>query len=420
MRCEVVAVGTELLLGHVVDTNSAHIGEQLALAGVDCHFQTRVGDNQGRVAEALRVALGRCDAVIVCGGLGPTPDDITREAIAEVVGSPLERDRSMVERIGAGFAARGRPMVANNARQADRPRGAVFIDQARGTAPGLICEVGGNGSDGGPPGRVIYAVPGVPAEMAEMVGRAVIPDLRRRTGSASTTTIVSRALRIWGISESGLAEMVADRVEAQTNPSIAFLASKSAGIKLRITARAPDRDAAMALIGAEEAELRAILGHLVFGADEESMGRVVGRMIAERSLTLGVAESLTGGLVGACLAEVPGSSGWFRGSVVAYDKQVKFDLLDVPEGPVVTAEAAEAMAAGAARVLRADVGLGVTGAAGPAPHEGEPPGTVFLATVMDGRAEVSGVRLPGDRDQVRELAVISLLDLLRRRLLDAP
>ncbi len=419
MRCEVVAVGTELLLGQVVDTNSASIGEELARAGIDCHFQTKVGDNQARITTALRVALDRSDAVLVCGGLGPTPGDVTREALADVLGVPLERDEAMAGRIRSLFAERNRPMADNNLRQADRPRGAAFIEQAGGTAPGLICPVPAAGEGSGSGGKVIYAVPGVPTEMAEMVRRAVVPDLRRRVGEGAST-IASRSLRTWGVSESALAELVADRVAGQTNPTIAFLAAGREGIKLRITARAADRAAADALIAAEEAALRAVLGHLVFGADEESMARAVGRLVADRGWTLGVAESLTGGLVGACLAEDPGSSDWFRGSIVAYDKQVKFDVLGVPEGPVVSAEAAEAMAVGAARVLRTDVGLGVTGAAGPAPHEGEPPGTVFLATSVEGVTDVQGVRLPGDRQQVRDLAVISLLDLLRTRLLGVP
>lgn len=415
LTCEVVAVGTELLLGQVVDTNSAYIGERLALAGIDHYFQTKVGDNQARIVTALRVALARSDAVIVCGGLGPTPDDITREAIAEVLGADLERDPVMVLGIAALFAARGRPMAANNARQADRPPQTRFIDQTRGTAPGLICTMGPIG-DSVVGAKVIYAVPGVPAEMSDMIDRVVIPDLRRRAGSMPST-IVSRTLRTWGVAESTLAEMVADRVEAQSNPSIAFLASGGNGINLRITARAVDRAAALALIDPEERALRAILGELVFGVDDQSMAEVVGMLLIERGLTVGVAESLTGGLVGAVLTEAPGASKWFRGSVVAYDPAVKFDWLCVPEGPVVSAEAAEAMARSAAQVLRADVGLAVTGVAGPGMYEHQPQGTVFMASLVHGVAEVVGRSFPGARSQVRDLAVISLLDLLRRRLL---
>jgi len=408
MRCEVVAVGTELLLGAVVDTNSARIGEHLALAGIDCHFQTRVGDNVGRITTALRLALERSDAVLVCGGLGPTPDDVTRDAIAAVMGVSLERDDEMVERIRGIFESRRREMANTNVLQADLPRGARFILQERGTAPGLICPVGD---------QVIYAVPGVPFEMEGMIERAVIPDLKRRARSPST--IVSRVLNTWGLAESTLAERISSRVDAQTNPTVAFLASGVKGIKVRITAKAPDEATAAEMLDVEEAELRALLGEVVFGVDDQSMEKVVGALLEERGWTVGVAESLTGGLVGARLAEAEGSSAWFRGSVVAYHAQVKFDLLDVPEGPVVTAAAALAMARGAAKVLSSDVGLGITGVAGPTTQDGQPVGTVFMAVAFEGEETVVEEHFPGDRRHVRQFSAISLLDLLRRRLLDA-
>ena len=235
MRCEVVAIGTELLLGQIVDTNSSWIGEQLAVSGIDSHFQTKVGDNLDRMVAAIRIALSRSDAVIVCGGLGPTQDDITREAIAEVMNVGLERDEAVVERIGAMFDARGREMADNNLRQADVPVGAVVIAQTRGTAPGLICPVGH---------KVVYAVPGVPYEMQEMVTRAVLPDLAG-AGRDTAATIVSRVLRTWGLAESTLAEKVGPRLDALDaaggNPTIAFLASGIEGIKVRITAKAATR-----------------------------------------------------------------------------------------------------------------------------------------------------------------------------------
>jgi nicotinamide-nucleotide amidase len=407
VRCEVVAVGTELLLGQIVDTNSAHIGERLALAGVDCVYQTHVGDNEARIAEVVRIALDRNDAVIVCGGLGPTQDDVTREGIASALGVPIERDAAMVASIRSIFESRRRAMPERNLRQADRPVGAAFIPQVRGTAPGLICDAGG--------GRVVYAVPGVPHEMEEMLERAVIPDLRRR--AASPAVIMSRLLRTWGTSESALAEAVAERVDTQTNPTIAFLAQGIEGINLRLTAKAPDEATARELLDREEAELRAILGPLVFGVDGQKMERAVATLLIERGLTLGVAESLTGGLVGARLAETEGASAWLRGSIVAYDSKVKFDLLGVPEGPVVSATAARAMAEGACAALRADIGLGVTGVAGPATQEDQPVGTVFMAVSVGGRTDAAEHHFSGDRQLVRQFATISLLDMLRRRLL---
>ena len=409
MRCDVVAIGTELLLGQIIDTNSEWIGEQLAIAGVDSHFQVKVGDNLRRIVLALRESLARSDAVIACGGLGPTQDDITREAIAEVLNVPLRRDPALVDRVRTMFQARGRQMSDNNLRQADVPEGATIIPQVRGTAPGLICPVGH---------KVIYAVPGVPHEMEEMVLRAVLPDLQARSGA--TATIRSRTLRTWGLAESALAEVVGPRLEALEragNPTIAFLASGIEGIKVRITAKAGDEAADRALLDAEESELRALLGDVVFGVDDETMEAAVARLLIDAGLSLGLAESLTGGLVGARLTAVPGASDWFRGSIVAYDSAVKHRLLGVPDGPVVSEQAALAMATGSAKVLAADVGLGVTGVAGPTEQDGQPVGTVWMGLAMDGEADAVRVQLPGDRDRIRQFAAISLLDLLRRRLL---
>lgn len=410
MRAEVVAVGTELLLGQVVDTNSAYIGEQLALAGIDSHFQTKVGDNLARIVQALRIALDRSDAVVVCGGLGPTQDDITRDAIALVMGVPLVRQEELVAEIRAIFAGRGRPMAENNLRQADVPEGATVIPQTRGTAPGLICPVGS---------QVIYAVPGVPHEMREMMSRAVLPDLHRRAGTHAV--ILSRVLRTWGMAESTLAEVVAPRFaaleERGSNPTIAFLASGIEGIKVRVTAKAATEAEARRLLEAEEAELRSVLADAVFGVDEETMEHALGRLLRQRGLWLALAESVTGGLMASRIVAVPGASNWFRGSVVAYDPAVKRDVLGVPEGPVVSPEAARAMAEGARRVLHADVGLGVTGVAGPDPSEGQPPGTVFYSQVGPGElVQTSRLQVPGDRDRVREFGALSVLGSLFRSL----
>ncbi|HEX2042986.1 MAG TPA: competence/damage-inducible protein A [Acidimicrobiales bacterium] len=410
MLCEVVAVGTELLLGQVPDTNSAWVGDRLALAGIDCHFQTRVGDNEERIASAIGIALGRSDAVLVCGGLGPTPDDVTREAVSRALDAPLERDPAMVERIRRIFEDRRRPMAASNLRQADLPKGATFILQNRGTAPGLICPAGDNGE------KVVYVVPGVPQELEEMVERAVIPDLERRAGPKAT--IRSRMLRTWGLSESAVAEKVADRVE-QSNPTIAFLARGIDGLHVRITAKAADWAEAGRMLDEEEEALRARLGDIVFGVDDQSMEKVVADLLVERDLTVGVAESLTGGLVASRLAETEGASRWFRGSVVSYHSKVKYDLLGVPEGPVVCEEAAVAMAVGACRALEAEVGLGITGVAGPTEQEGKPVGTVFMAVACGESVDAREEHFPGDRQHVRQFATIALLDMLRRRLLDS-
>ncbi len=418
MRCEVIAVGTELLLGQIVDTNSSWIGERLALAGIDSLHQTKVGDNHDRIVACIRAALERSDAVLMCGGLGPTQDDITRAAIAEVMGVELRRDPDLVSVIRHLFESRGREMPANNELQADVPEGAQIIEQRRGTAPGLICPIGPMGPSGHG-AQVVYAVPGVPYEMKEMVERAIIPDLHARSGESAV--ILSRTLRTWGESESGLAERIAPRLDALDetgNPTLAFNASGIEGIKVRITAKAGDTQAAAALLDEEEAHLRDLLGRLVFGVDAETMEHAVGRLLRDEGLTLSLAESVTGGIVASRCTDVPGCSSWFRGGVVSYDSAVKLDLLDVPDGPVISEEAAAAMASGARRVLGADVGLAVTGVAGPERQDGEPVGTVIFGLDLAGDVSTRRVQLPGDRDRVRQFAAISLVDHLRHRLLD--
>ena len=416
MRIEIVAVGTELLLGQIADTNSAWLGEHLAAAGIGSHFHQAVGDNHQRMVLAFRTALARSDGVIVCGGLGPTHDDITRDAIAEVMNVPLERDEKLVERISSMFTSRGREMPPSNLRQADVPKGATVIPQTKGTAPGLICPLGH---------KVIYAVPGVPYEMSDMFDRGILPDLQRRMSEngEATGVIASRVLRTWGMSESGLADALAGHIGELDvpagNATIAFLASGIEGIKVRVTVRADDPDAAAGLLDTEETEIRRILsvaaGDVVFGVDDEAIEHAVARALAVDGLTLGLAESLTGGLASSRLVNVPGASQWFRGSVVSYASEVKFDVLGVPKGPVVSEEAATAMAEGARRVLGADVGLSITGVAGPDPQDDQPPGTVFVGMARSDRAtEVVGFTVPGDRERVRQYATIAALDLLRR------
>lgn len=416
MRIEIVAVGTELLLGQIADTNSAWLGEHLAANGVASHFHQAVGDNHDRITLALRTALARSDGVIMCGGLGPTQDDITREAIAEVMNVPLERDQQIVDYIVAFFRARGREMSENNARQADVPHGARVIPQAGGTAPGLICPVGN---------KVVYAVPGVPYEMTEMFERGILPDLRARmVETGEEGVIASRVLRSWGASESALAESLQDRIDALDaagNLTLAFLASGIEGIKVRITARARTLEDVTALLDKEEGEVRRAinerLGDIVFGVDDESMEVAVAARLVARGLSFGVAESLTGGLIASRLVNVPGASKWFRGGIVAYDSQVKFDVLGVPAGPVVTETAAAAMAEGAARVTGAEVGLGITGVAGPDDQEGVAPGTLFVGLTLPGQpTQTRELRVPGDRERVRQYGAITALDLLRRAL----
>jgi nicotinamide-nucleotide amidase len=406
LRADVLAIGTELLLGQIVDTNSSWIGEQLAAVGIDTMEHRKVGDNLGRMVAAMRSMLAEADAVVICDGLGPTQDDVTREAIAEVLGVELERREDLVEHIATLFGARGRDMPANNLRQADVPKGADAIPNPIGTAPGIRAEVDG---------KVVYAVPGVPYEMQLMVQEHVLPDLLVRAGEAAA--IVSRSLKTWGASESGLAEMIADRVDTQENPTIAFLARGIEGIVVRLTAKARTEPEARALIEPEEAALRAILGDLVFAVDDETMEHAVLTRLEARGWTLAVAESLTGGLIGARVVNVPGASRTFRGSVVSYATDVKHDVLGVRAEQVVSAAAAEQMAEGARRLLGADVGIAATGVAGPDEQDGQPVGTVWFALALpDKPTESMSTRLPGDRERIRQFSTITLLNVLRMRL----
>lgn len=410
MRCDVLAVGTELLLGQIIDSNSAWMGEQLAAHGIDSLVQVKVGDNVGRITEQLARLLVDADAVIVCGGLGPTHDDLTREAIAAVMGVGLEHHESIADVIRDLFASRGRRMADNNLRQALVPVGATIIPQTRGTAPGLICPVPVDGVE-----RVVFAVPGVPHEMKEMFERAIMPELQRRSGDPSV--IASRVLRTWGESESGLNERldgVIAELDSVGNPTLAFLASGWDGLKVRLTAKADTISECGQLLDRWELQVRAVIGDLVFGVDDDTMESVVLDLLRHKGWSLGLAESVTGGLVGARLTGIPGASDVLRGSIVSYATEVKQSVLGVSDGPVVTEEAALEMARGARRVLNADVGLALTGVAGPAEQDGMPVGTLCVGLVWPDGELTRTLRLPGQREQMRQMSVISSLDLLRR------
>lgn len=380
------------------------------MAGIDSCLQVKVGDNRGRMVKAIRSTLADADAIVICGGLGPTHDDITREAIAEVMGVELEFDDEVAIRIAEMFSMRNRRMPEINMRQAMVPRGASVIEQRRGTAPGLICPVGD---------KVIYAVPGVPHELYEMFDRAILPNLLSRSGSASV--IVSRTLRTWGESESGLNERlhgVIQRLDIAGNPTLAFLASGWEGIKVRLTAKATTPDEAEKLLNEWDRAVREEVGGIVFGVDGDTMESVIVGMLKDRGLTLGLAESVTGGLVSGRITNVPGSSAVLRGGVVSYASEVKFSVLGIPNGPVVSEEAAVAMAEGAKRVLGSDIGLALTGVAGPDSQEGHHPGTLCIGLAMeDGQTHSTMLNLSGTRDLMRQLSVISSLDFLRKRLL---
>jgi nicotinamide-nucleotide amidase len=413
VRAELVGVGTELLLGQIANTNAQWMSERLASIGVDVLHHQVVGDNLERIVEVLRLALDRADVVLVTGGLGPTEDDITRDALAALLGAPMTRHAEIEQLLRAKFDDIGRDMPMSNLRQADVPKGCRYIVPLRGTAPGLIAEF----SDGGR----IYAMPGVPREMMEMMENTV---LRELVVLAGPSAIVSRTLRCTGIGESAVAERLRDLFTTLTNPTVAYLAS-SGEVKVRLTAKAATTQDAEAVIAPVAEEVRTRLGDAVFTTTDESLEEAVGRLLRAKGLRLATAESMTGGGVAARLTEGPGASTSFVGGAVVYTQEVKVDVLGVRretiEGPgVVSEDCAGEMAAGARRLFGADLAVSITGAAGPEPHGGAEPGTVWIGLEAPDLRHVRGYVSPGERDQVRRWAQQAALDLVRRYLEDRP
>jgi nicotinamide-nucleotide amidase len=406
VRAEIVGVGTEILLGQIANTNAQWMSERLAEIGVDVLHHQVVGDNLDRIAEAFRLALSRADVVIATGGLGPTQDDITRDAIAKVLGVPLVRHPEIEEFLREKFRRYRRDMPEINLLQADVPEGSRYILPERGTAPGLVSPAG----DG-----VLYAVPGVPAEMREMMLGTILPELRERAGAAA---IVSRVIRSTGIAESKVAELLADLFAESENPTVAYLAS-SGEVKVRLTAKAASPEEAERLIDPVAREVESRLGAHVFTSENEDLEEVVGRVLREQGRTIACAESLTGGGLAQRLTAAEGASDYFKGSAVVYTPESKRDVLGVRQetidGPgVVSEECAREMAAGARRVFHADVAVSLTGVAGPEPHDGKQPGEVWVGLDAEGVSTARHLHAPGDRQQVIRWAEQAALDLVRR------
>ena len=401
MNGAVLAVGDELLLGDIVNSNAAWLGEQLAAAGVQVVHSAMVGDDVTRLATALRRAIEDADVVVLTGGLGPTVDDLTRDAIALVAGVPLRRVPAIEAQLSDRFAAYGFAMQAVVLKQADVPDGAEALDNPVGTAPGLWLEIGG---------AIVVALPGPPHEMRAVAG-LVLPRLADRSG----TRVVTRTLRCAGLGESAVAELVEAAVVVPPGVALAYLAG-GAVVRVRFTT-AGDPAVLEPLVAA----CAAALGDAVWGYDDESLDGVVHALLAGRGESVAVAESLTGGLLSATLSQRPGSSATYRGGLVVYATDLKDSLAGVPGALLAThgavsAETAEALAAGARTRLGATWGLGVTGVAGPSEQEGKPVGTVHVALAGPTGVQVRTMRLPGDRDRVRLLTVTTALDLLRRAL----
>ena len=413
---ELIAVGTELLLGNIANTDAQFISQGLSALGINVYYHTVVGDNPDRLRAAVELARTRADILITTGGLGPTCDDLTKNVLAGCFGKRLVFHAPSARRIEDYFRKlhSSRPMTENNYQQAMLPEGCTVLDNDWGTAPGVAFEAGGV--------RVIM-LPGPPRECKAMFTHRVVPYLK----SLADGVIVSRTLKLFGIGESSMEAQLRDEMNAMTNPTLAPYA-KEGECELRITARAEDEQAAHALIDPVEARLRAKFGPLIYGADVPSIEAAVFRLLQEKGLTFGCAESCTGGLIAKRLTDLPGASQVFRGGVVSYTNEVKTAALGVPEDLLaergaVSEPVALAMAAGCRRLCGSDLAVSVTGLAGPEGDDrGNAVGTVFVALDWGDGALCRRLDLgPGrGREHIRSAAAQHVFDLLRRRLLGLP
>ena len=410
---EIISVGTELLLGNTINLDAQQLSRRLSGLGLNVYYHTVVGDNPGRLKDAVETAKGRADILITTGGLGPTCDDLTKQTLAGAFGKKLVLHQDIADGLRAFFAGRGQEMTENNLQQAQLPEGCVIFPNDRGTAPGCAFEA---------EGKHVLMLPGPPSECMDMFEKQAVPYL----SALSEGVIVSHTLKIFGMGESKLESLLRERMNALTNPTLAPYA-KEGECELRVTAKAENATKAKALIAPVEEELRALLGDLVYGVDVPNLETVVLELLKEKNKTLGTAESCTGGLIAKRLTDIPGSSQVFRGGVVSYCNQVKAAALGVPEKLLeehgaVSQPAAGAMAQGARKALGCDLALAATGVAGPGSDErNNPAGLVYVALSAPGVTHVRTVTLSGaSRERVRITAAHHALDLARRYLLGLP
>ncbi|MHB1420278.1 MAG: competence/damage-inducible protein A [Bacillota bacterium] len=411
MKAELIFSGTELLLGQILNTNAQYLQLELASLGIDLYYEVTVGDNQHRLMEAIRQAMGRADLIIIGGGLGPTDDDLSRESLAETLGLPLETDPKALVMVKEFFEQRNYPMPGSNLKQALVPRGGRALENPLGTAPGVFLEHSG---------KIFFLLPGPPREMKRMAQDHLVPYIKQKNKDQASI-IFSRVLKVCGIGEASLGEKIRDLARS-ANPTIAPTA-KAGEIHLRITAKATDETEAVRLISGMETEVRQLLQGNIFGTDDQTIEQVVGDILVSRGLTLAVAESCTGGLLAHCLTNVPGSSRYFQMGVVAYDNRWKTEILGVDRELIATKgavseEVAMAMASGIRRLANTDIGIGITGIAGPDGGTPEKPvGLVYIAT--DDRGDVQfwkGLLPGGERTAIKEFTVQTALVLIWRSL----
>lgn len=411
MVVELISVGTEILLGNIVNTNAAYLSEKCALLGLSLYYQTVVGDNEKRLEETLRTALGRSDAVILSGGLGPTQDDLTKEVAARVTGRPLVLDEHSRQRIEGYFKKAGiEKITENNWKQAMIPEGCIILDNDNGTAPGIIIEA---------EGKAVILLPGPPNELKPMFEKDVRPYLE----SKCPETILSAMVKLCGVGESAAETQIRDLIDAQTNPTIATYA-KTGEVHLRVTARAKDEKEAKKLLKPVVKELKNRFGDSIYTFDERvSLEQSVIDLLRERELTLTTAESITGGMLAARLTDVPGASDVLKQGFVTYCNRAKRKLLDVKKSTLkdygaVSEKTAKEMAKNGAFITGSDVCVALTGIAGPAAAEDKPVGLVYVACSYLGKMKVQEFRLSGSRAKIRESTVVKALAMLRAFLLE--
>lgn len=411
MKCELIFVGTELLLGQIVNTNAVYLGENLANLGVDLYYSSVVGDNLDRIKDAIKHALSRSDLIIITGGLGPTFDDITREGIAEALGRELVFDPNVMAQIEEHFKRTKFHMLPMHRRQAYViSSGCQVIPNLIGSAPGLIVEADG---------KWIIAMPGVPREMKKMCEDRVFPWIAEKVGNV---VIKSKVIKVAGMGESTVANEINDIVESLSNPTIAFLCSPGE-VTVRITAKASNTDEAYQMINDVAQKVKDKLGDNVFGEDNQIIEQVVGKMLVDNHKTVALAESCTGGLVSDRITDISGSSDYFLGGVIAYSNQLKIDLLAVSKDDIdrygaVSATVAEQMASGVRKLAKSDYGIGITGIAGPTGATSEKPvGLVYIGLSSKDKVYSKEFRFVGDRTGIKRWASQSALDMLRRELL---
>ncbi|MBE7035080.1 MAG: competence/damage-inducible protein A [Ruminococcaceae bacterium] len=406
MKAEIVAVGTEILVGDIVNTNAQFLSRELFALGIDMYYQTVAGDNPSRLSEAIRLAFSRADLVIFSGGLGPTDDDLTKETVAAFFDVPLLFHEEIFAEIKSYLKG---PCPESNKKQAMIPQGAIVLHNSRGTAPGVILEA---------QGKIAVLLPGPPRELLPMFTEQVVPYLR----SKSDASMYARTLRLFGIGEARLGEELSDLME-NANPSLAPYA-KDNEVTLRIAAKAGTEQEAKALIHDMEQKVMKRVGAFVYGYDEQDMKTTVAGLLMEKQLTIACAESCTAGLLTAALGSVPGVSAVLSESVVTYSNEAKMKYLGVSEKTLaahgaVSEETAAEMACGIRKAAGADIGVSVTGIAGPDGGTAEKPvGLVYVGVCYRGHVTVTKLRLKGERDKVRSAAVMHALAAVRRRILD--